>query len=180
MGYTAFAESVVEDAALAWLEALGYSIRHGPDIAVSGRLAERADPDYKDVVLEQRLRQAVARLNPDLPLDAQADAVRRVTSIPALTLIERNRAVHRLLVDGVAVELRRPDGSIGGAIARLLDFTDPDANDWMAANQFTVVEAGHERRPDIVLFVNGLPLGVIELRRERVDVGAPGAARGRL
>ncbi len=159
-----FAESVVEEAALAWLEALGYAVLHGPDIAVCELGAERSDPNYRDVMLENRLRQALVRLNPDLPPEALEDAYRKLTRSDAPTLIERNRAVHRMLVDGVTVEYRRKDGSIAGAQARMLDFDKPDNNDWLAVNQFTVCEGQHNRRPDVVLFVNGLPMAVIELK----------------
>ena len=100
-------------------------------------------------------------------------AHRKLIKIDAPSLIERNRALHRMLVDGVTVEYRRNDGSIAGAQARLIDFDDPDNNDWLAVNQFTVVEGQHTRRPDVVLLVNGLPLAVIELKNaadENADV----------
>ena len=157
-------ESVVEDAALGWLEALGYQVLHGPDIAVSELAAERSDPSYRDVILERRLRQALVRLNPELPTDALEDAYRKLTRTDAATSIERNRAAHRMLVDGVNVEYRRKDGSIAGAQARVINFDVPENNDWLAVNQFTVSEGQHTRRPDVVLFVNGLPLAVIELK----------------
>jgi type I restriction enzyme R subunit len=159
-----FAESVVEDAALAWLAALGYTVKHGPDIAAGEPFAERTDPGYRDVVLEGRLRQALARLNPELPAEALEDAFRKLTRLSAPSLLERNRAAHRMLVDGVTVEYRRKDGSIAGDQARLIDFDDPENNDWLAVNQFTVAEGQHTRRPDVVLFGNGLPLAVIELK----------------
>jgi type I restriction enzyme R subunit len=159
-----FSESVVEDAALAWLEGLGYSILHGPDIAVGEPAAERTDPNYRDVLLEGRLKGALARLNPGLPPEALEDAYRKITRIDAPSLLERNRAVYRLMVDGITVEYRRKDGSIAGGQARVIDFDNPDADDWLAVNQFTVSEGQHTRRPDVVLFVNGLPLGVIELK----------------
>ncbi len=161
---TSFTESVVEDAALAWLESLGYSVLHGPEIAAGMTGAERGDPGYRDVILEGRLRQALARLNPALPAEALEDAFRKLTRSDAPSLIERNRAAHRMLVDGVTVEYRRKDGSIAGAQARVIDFDAPDGNDWLAVNQFTVAEGQHTRRPDMVLFVNGLPLAVIELK----------------
>ncbi|QPD04232.1 MAG: putative type I restriction enzyme HindVIIP R protein [Candidatus Nitrospira kreftii] len=159
-----FAESVVEDAALGWLEALGYQVLHGPDIAVGELAAERSDPSYRDVILERRLRKALVRLNPDLPAEALEDAFRKLTRTDAATLLERNRAIHRMLVDGVTVEYRRKDGSIAGAQALVLDYQTPDKNDWLAVNQFTVSEGHHTRRPDVGLFVNGLPLAVIELK----------------
>ena len=157
-------ESVVEDAALAWLAGLGYTVLHGPDIAVGMPGAERSDPTYRDVVLDGRLRQALDRLNRDLPADALEDAFRKLTRTDAPSLVERNRAVHRMLVDGVTVEYRRKDGSIAGAQAKVIDFDTPDNNDWLAVNQFTVADGQHTRRPDVVLFVNGLPLAVIELK----------------
>jgi len=159
-----FTESVVEEAALAWFESLGYAVLHGPDIATSEPASERSDPNYRDVILEQRLRQALVRLNPDLPPDALEYAYRQLTRADAPSLMERNRAVHRMLVDGVTVEFKRPDGSIAGAQAQVIDFLHPDNNDWLAVNQFTVSENKHVRRPDVVLFVNGLPLAVLELK----------------
>jgi len=157
-------ESVVEDAALDWLEGLGYAVLHGPDIAAGEPGAERSDPNYRDIVLQARLRQALVRINPGLPSEAHEDAFRKLTRTDAPSLVERSRAVHRMLVDGVAVEYRRADGSIAGAQAQVIDFDTPGNNDWLAVNQFTVVEGRHTRRPDVVLFVNGLPLAVIELK----------------
>ncbi|MGH8613121.1 MAG: type I restriction endonuclease, partial [Gammaproteobacteria bacterium] len=159
-----FTESIVEDATLAWLEGLGYAVLYGPDIAAGELGAERSDDNYREVVLERRLRQALVRLNPDLPPEALEDAYRKLTRTDAPSLVERNRAVHRMLVDGVTVEYRRTDSSIAGGQAVVLDFDTPDNNDWLAVNQFTVAEGQHMRRPDVVLFLNGLPLAVIELK----------------
>jgi type I restriction enzyme, R subunit len=159
-----FSESVVEAAARAWLEALGYEIKHGPDIAAGEADAERRDPGYRDVVLEQRLRNALAQLNPELPAEALEDAFRKLTSVDAPSLLERNRATHRMLIDGVTVEYRRADGSIAGAQARVIDFDTTENNDWLAVNQFTVSEGQRTRRPDVVMFVNGLSVAVIELK----------------
>ena len=155
-------ESVIEQAALAWLESLGWRIVHGPEIAPDTPRAERTD--YGQVVLEQRLRDSVARLNPDFPAETLDDAFRKLAHPEGPTLEIRNRAFHRILVDGVTVEYRASEGAVRGAQARVIDFDDPTNNDWLAVNQLTVVENKHERRPDIVLFVNGLPLGVIELK----------------
>ena len=157
-----FTESVVEDAALGWLVDLGWAVSHGPDIGPDTPGAARLD--YGQVMLKQRLSNFLARFNPHLPAEALDDALRRLAHPEGPTLETRNRAFHRLLVDGVTVEYREPDGAIRGAQARVVDFDDPASNDWLAVNQFTVVENKHERRPDIVLFVNGLPLGVIELK----------------
>ena len=155
-------ESTVEALALDCLAPLGWAVVQGPDIAPDTSAAERAG--YGVVVLAQRLRLSLARLNPDLPDDAIDDAQRRLTRPSGATLEARNRALHRMLVAGVTVEHVDSDGRIRGAQVRVLDFSEPARNDWLAVNQFTVVENKHERRPDIVLFVNGLPLGVIELK----------------
>ena len=155
-------ESTVEAAALDWLASLGWTVLHGPDIAPDTPGAERAD--YGEVVLNGRLRSALARLNPDLPDDALDDALRRLTRPAGATLEARNRDFHRMLVTGVTVEYTDEDRRVRGGQIRVLAFGDPEGNDWLAVNQFTVVENRHERRPDIVLFVNGLPLAVIELK----------------
>jgi type I restriction enzyme R subunit len=164
MTHSSFSESVVEDATLAWLESLGYGVLSGPEIAVGEPGAERSDPNYRDVILDNRLEQALVRLNPVLPASAIEEAFRKLIRFDAPTLIAQNRVIHRMLVDGITVEYNRADGSIAGAQARVIDFDTPDNNDWLAVNQFTVSETQHTRRPDVVLFVNGLPLGVIELK----------------
>ena len=159
---TAFTESVVEEAAIAWLQAAGWQVAHGPGIAPDTPAAERAN--YGEVVLAGRLRGALARLNSGLPGEAIEDAFRKLTRPEGADLVTRNRAVHRLLVDGVTVEYRDRGGAIRGAQARVIDFDNPAGNDWLAVNQFSVVENKHSRRPDVVLFVNGLPLPVLDLK----------------
>ncbi len=158
----AFTESTIEQAALAWLENMGWKVGHGPEIAPDMPAAERAD--YSEVVLKQRLCDALGRLNPELPPEALEDAFRKLTRPEGADLIQRNRALHRLLVNGVTVEYRTADGVIRGAQVRVIDFDGPTNNDWLAVNQYAVVENKHSRRPDVVLFVNGLPLAVIELK----------------
>ena len=159
---TTLTEADVEAVALDWLAGVGWQVKHGRDIAPDAPSAERSD--YGQVVLEQRLRDALGELNPDLPADALEDALRRLTRPQGSTLEARNRAFHRMLVDGVTVEHRTPGGAVRGAQARVIDFDNPDRNDWLAVNQLTVTENRNTRRPDVVLFVNGLPLGVIELK----------------
>ncbi len=155
-------EADVEEAALIWLENLGWRVAHGPDISLNGDFPERGS--YEDVVLMLRLRDALDRLNPDLPASALDDAFRKLTRFEGATLETRNRHFHRLLVDGVTVEYRTADGGIRGAQAQVIDFDDSAENDWLAVNQFTVDEYDHRRRLDVALFVNGLPLGLIELK----------------
>ncbi|MDE2638398.1 MAG: type I restriction endonuclease subunit R [Chloroflexota bacterium] len=157
-----FTEAEVEQAALAWLGGLGWDVAHGPDIALNGDFPERGT--YEDVVLKLRLRDALDRLNPDLPAPALDDAFRKLTRPEGATLEARNRHFHRLLVDGVTVEYRDGNGGIRGAQIQVLDYENADNNDWLAVNQFTVVEQQKQRRADVVLFVNGLPLGLIELK----------------
>ncbi len=159
---TTLSESTVEAAALEWLATIGWRTAHGPDIAPDAPGAER--DNYGQVVLERRLRDALGRLNPSLPASALDDAFRKLSQPEGATLEARNRSFHRMLVNGVTVEYRSGDGNIRGEPARIIDFDDWDANDWLAVNQFTVTEDGNTRRPDVVLFVNGLPLG-----RHRVE-----------
>ncbi len=166
-----FAESDAEEAALGWLETLGYTVRHGPDIAFGVGGGERSDPGYHDTILQNRLHRALTRLNPGLPAAAVFDAYRKLLRVEAPNLLARNRALHRMLVDGVNVEYTRSDGSIAGAQAQVIDFERPEQNDWLTVNQFTVVEGQQSRRADIMIFVNGLPLGVIELKNP-ADEGA--------
>jgi len=160
-------ESVVEQAALAWFESLGYAVKAGPDIAPDGATPERGN--YAEVILHGRLRQALARLNPTLPVEALDDAFRRLTRPEGPTLEARNRAFHRMVIDGVTVEYRKPGGAIAGAQVRVLDFDEPERNDWLVVNQFTVAEQKHTRRPDVVVFVNGMPLGLIELKNAAAE-----------
>jgi type I restriction enzyme, R subunit len=162
MSTTTLSESDVEDAALTWFDQLGYAVLHGPLIAPGEPEAERTA--YQDVALETRLRDAIAALNPHIPADACEEAYRKAIRSDSPVLLGNNRTFHRMLVDGVEIEYRRADGTIAGDRVRLIDFEHPERNDFAAVNQFTVIEGQHNRRPDIVLFVNGLPLAVIELK----------------
>jgi len=155
-------ESVIEQAALDWLKALGWDIKDGLKIAPGEPEAERSG--FGQVLLESRLRGALARLNPLLPSEAIEDAYRKFSRPEGPTLEARNHATHRMLVDGVPVEYRHKDGRIAGAQVSVIDFKTPTSNDWLAVNQFAVIENKHNRRPDIVLFVNGIPLVLLELK----------------
>ncbi len=159
---TQFTESVVEQAALAWFEGLGYQILSGLEVAPDGPAAERQE--YRQVVLSRRLVEAVVRLNRDVPADVRDEAIRKVGRVEWASLLGQNRAFQRMLVNGVGAESRRSDGTIAGHQVRLVDFDQPGNNDWLVVNQFTVVEGRQQRRPDLVVFVNGLPLAVIELK----------------
>jgi type I restriction enzyme, R subunit len=156
-----FAESVVEDAALEWFEALGYAITGGPSLAPGEPGEERG---YSDVVLEGRLRDALARLNPAVSREGLEDAFRKLTRISSPQPVDANREFHYYLVNGLTVESLRADGTIAHDPVRLVDFDAPDKNDWLVVNQFTITEARHNRRPDVVVFLNGLPVAVLELK----------------
>jgi type I restriction enzyme, R subunit len=155
-------ESIVEEAALEWFGELGYAVGHGPHLAPGEPAAER--DSFGEVVLVGRLREAIRRLNLAIPEEAREEALRKVLRVGTPSLTQTNRAFHRMLRDGVPVEYPRADGSIAGDHVRLVDFGEANANDWLVVNQFTVIEGQHNRRPDIVVFVNGLPLGLIELK----------------
>ena len=159
---TTITEAEVEQVALDWLKGLGWQVAHGPDIAPDTPNAERTD--YGQVVLERRLRDAVATLSPALPASALDDAYRKLTRPEGSTLEARNRAFHRILVNGVEIEYRDSAGRVRGDQVRVIDFDNTANNDWLAVNQFTVTEDQNTRRPDVVLFVNGLPLGILELK----------------
>ena len=155
-------ESVVEQAALAWFESLGWRVARASELAPA---AEGERQSYAEAVLGMRARSALARLNPGLPAEALDEAFRKLMRPDGASLEARNRSIHRMLVDGVTVEYRGRDGSVRGTQATVIDFERSEANDWLVVNQFMVTGSSKQlRKPDIVLFVNGLPLGVIELK----------------
>ena len=156
------AESTVEAAALDWLADFHWESRYGPSIAPGEIAAER--DSYEEVVLSRRLADAIDHLNPMAPAAARAEALRTVIRLDAPTAIARNRLFHQLLVNGVEVEYAAGDGRIAGERIRVIDLDRPAANDWLAVNQFTILEAGETRRPDVILFVNGLPLVLLEVK----------------
>ncbi|WP_019562238.1 type I restriction endonuclease subunit R [Caldimonas manganoxidans] len=164
-------EADVESALLDQLAALGYGIAREEDIGPDGHRPERESHD--EVVLKKRFEDAVARLNPHLPAEARQDAVRRVMQSELPHLLEENRRLHRLLTEGVDVEYHADDGTLRAGKVRLIDFDEPANNDWLAVSQFVVIHGQNHRRPDVVVFVNGLQLSVIELK-------APGSAGAHL
>ena len=162
-------EADVEAAALDWFQELGYTVLTGPQLAPGEPAAERES--FSEVVLVGRLRQAIQRLNPAIPEEAREEALRKLLRLATPSLLQTNRAFHRLLREGVPVEYPRPDGSIAGDHVRLVDFAVVGDNDWLVVNQFSVSDGQHNRRPDLVVFLNGLPLGLIELKNA-ADEGA--------
>ncbi len=156
------AESDVEEATLELFKELGYKILNGPDISPEGEHQERNS--YSEVVLVERFENAIKYLNPKLTRDAIENVSRKVTKLEGHELVERNHTFHKYLTDGIDIEYRRPDGKVVGEHVVLFDFENPEKNEFLAVNQFTIIENGKERRPDILLFVNGLPLVIIELK----------------
>lgn len=160
---TGITEGVVEEACLEYFRALGYHTLYGPEIGPGGCAQERGTWD--EVILLGRLRDAVIRLNPELSRDSVDAVVSRVLRVESQNQLSENARLHQLVTQGVSVEYRADDGSVRHTLAWLVDFSDPGNNDWVAVNQFTIVEkGGKNRRPDVVVFVNGLPLGLIELK----------------
>jgi len=157
-----FSESTVELAAIDYFRELGYSYLHGEVIAPDGPAPERAG--WSDVILERRLRAALTRINPHLPIEAYEQAARRALVSSEPGLFQSNRAFHKALAGGVDVEYSTPDGRIKGDKCWLVDFDNPVRNDWLVVNQMTVVEGQTKRRPDIVVFINGIPLALFELK----------------
>lgn len=154
-------EDQLEQETLSWLAEVGYTPIYGIDIAVDGISPERSN--YVQVVLVERLRKAIHKLNPSIPLVAREDALRQALNLDTPVLLAANRHFHRLLVNGVPVQYQK-DGETRGDFVRLVDFTDVAANEWLAINQFSIKGAKYTRRPDIILFINGLPLVLLELK----------------
>lgn len=164
-------EAAVEQALLDQLRALDYRIEREENTGPDGRRPERESHD--EVVLKKRFEDAVTRLNPGLPMEARQDAIRKVTQSELPSLLEENRRLHKLITEGVDVEYYADDGTLTAGKVALIDFEHPELNDWLAVSQFVVINGQNNRRPDVVVFVNGLPLGVIELK-------APGSAGAHL
>ncbi|ATV16454.1 DEAD/DEAH box helicase [Pseudomonas avellanae] len=164
-------EDQLEQEALGWLAEVGYSNVYGPTIAYDGENPER--DNYRQVILVERLRSAMAKLNPEVPLAAREDALKQVLELGLPVQLSANRLFHRLLVSGVPVQYQK-DGETRGDFVRLIDWAEVKANDWLAINQFSIQGPKHTRRPDIILFVNGLPLVLLELKNPadlKADLG---------
>ncbi|MDT6962255.1 type I restriction endonuclease subunit R [Cupriavidus sp. SZY C1] len=154
-------EDQLEQETLGWLSEVGYTRLFGPDLAPDGATPERAD--YRQVLLVERLRSAIARLNLGIPLAAREHALQQVQDLGIPALLSANRRFHQLLVGGVPVAYQK-DGETRGDFVRLVDWANPVANEWVAVNQFAIKGPHHTRRPDLMLFVNGMPLVLLELK----------------
>ncbi len=171
MPRSSFFESHLEQATLEWFEELGYEIVFAPDIAPDGEYPERED--YQDVILNERLREALTRINPKLRDDAIEDALRQIVIPQSPSLIMNNKSFQKMITDGIDVQVKQPDSSYRTEKVYVYDFHKPLNNEFMVCSQFTVIEHGVEKRPDVVVFVNGIPLVVIELKNaadENVDI----------
>lgn len=160
-------ELAVEGLLLDAFTRLGYEHQSDKRIGPDGDCTERTS--HSELLLLGRLRAAVARLNPDLPEYVQEEAIRKLAITELPNLVEENRRLHRALVEGIPIEYRNDEGRTLYPTVRLLDFDNPDNNDWLVVDQFTVVEGDHHRRPDVVVFINGLPLAVIEMKNPSAE-----------
>jgi len=158
---TRITEHSIEEFAIELLDKLGYEYIYAPNIAPDGETPERET--YEQVLLVERLQNAVKRINKSIPADAQAEAIKEIQRISSPELLANNEAFHRLLTEGIPVS-KRVDCDDRGDLVWLIDFKNPYNNDFVVANQFTVVENNNNKRPDVILFVNGIPLVVIELK----------------
>lgn len=160
-------ESTLELATLDWLKELDYEIGFGPDMAFDGIKPEReAKANYSDIVLVERLKAAIARINQGVPAEAQKDALDKIIAVPWVkpNLIEVNEIFHNILVNGVDVSYQTKDGATRHDKVKVIDTENLDNNNFLAVNQFTIIENNHNRRPDVIIFVNGLPLAIFELK----------------
>jgi len=171
-------EDDIEKILLEQFTELGYANLPDSVIGPDGTVPERVS--HSDVILRGRLSDAVARLNPDIPAEAREDAIKRIIGDESPHLVEENRRLHRAMINGLDVEFHAPDGTIRGDKLWLVDFDNPDNNDWLVVDQLVVIEAGHNRRPDVVVFVNGLPLAVIELKNPGTEAANLRAAYNQL
>ena len=154
-------ESELEETALDWFSSLDWQTAFGPDISPDGTACERAN--HGQVILVGRLRTALGNINPTIPADVIEEAIRKITLIESPSLIENNRRFHRMLTDGITVSCMEEGREVYKTVW-LLDLEDLENNDWLVVNQFTVIEERRNRRADVVIFVNGLPLAVVELK----------------
>jgi type I restriction enzyme R subunit len=163
-------EDQLETEALGWLQEVGYQYVNGYAIAPDGEMPERSN--YLQPLLIERVRSAINRLNPSIPQVTREDALKQVMDLGNPALLSANRHFHDMLVNGVPVQYQK-DGETRGDFVRLVDFVDVPANEWLAVNQYTLKGPKHTRRPDIILFVNGLPLVLLELKNpadENADI----------
>jgi len=154
-------EDQLEQEALGWLASVGYTPLNARDLDHLDPRLERSST--REVVLVAELRAAIDRLNPNVPAAAGEDALKQVLDVVGPALLTANKAFHKLLVNGVPVQYQK-DGDTRGDFVRLMDWHKPEANTWLAVQQFTIKGPRHTRRPDIVLFINGLPLVLVELK----------------
>ena len=166
-------ESDIESLAIEKLQDLGYQYLYGPDVAPDSDHPERRS--FEEVLLLGRVQKAIDRINPSIPPDAREDALKQLQRLNSPELIANNEAFHRMLTEGITVSYRK-DGVERGDRVWLIDFANPVKNEFLVVNQFTVIENGVNKRPDIILFVNGLPLVVIELKNPADENATVGSA----
>jgi len=171
-------EAQIEQILLEQLQTLGYT--HWTDAIANPDGSQPERESYADTILTQRLRDALDRLNPTIPAAARDDAFKKIIATEKPNLIEENRRLHQALIEGIDVEFYAEDGTIRGDKVYAIDFANPNANDWLVLNQFTVIENSYNRRPDVVVFINGLPISVIEIKNPGTETATLAAAYNQL
>src|SRR5690606_28654427 len=165
-----FIEYHLEQAVMEWFQDLGYQTIYGPDISPGGSFSERES--FGDVVLYDRLHSALKRVNRQYPDKVIDDLVKKITRHQSMSITQNNVAFFKMITDGIDVEIRKKDGNVKTEKAYIFDLTDIDNNEFLAVNQYTIIENGKERRPDVVVFINGIPLAIIELKNaSNEDIG---------
>lgn len=165
-----FIEYHLEQAVMEWFQDLGYQTIYGPDISPGGSFSERES--FGDVVLYDRLHSALKRVNRQYPDKVIDDLVKKITRHQSMSITQNNVAFFKMITDGIDVEIRTKDGNVKTEKAYIFDLTDIDNNEFLAVNQYTIIENGKERRPDVVVFINGIPLAIIELKNaSNEDIG---------
>lgn len=154
-------EENIEQFVIMEFSKLGYQSINGKDISPDGSMPER---EYNEVVLKNRLQEAISKFNKNIPYEAQDEALRKVLRSDSPNLLQNNYTFHKYLTEGVEIEYRKGDRIVGDRVW-LIDYENPSNNEFLVVNQFTVIEGNTNKRPDVILFVNGLPLVVIELKK---------------
>jgi len=154
-------ENTIEELAIELLKNLGYQYIYAPDIACDSKQPERNS--YEDILLTERIQNAIRKINPKIPIDSQAEALKEIQRINSPELLDSNETFHKMLTYGINVSYQK-DGHQRGDLVWLIDFENPQNNEFIVVNQFSIIENGNNKRPDIILFVNGLPLVVMELK----------------
>ena len=154
-------ENIIEESAIEALKSHGWEYANGKEISPEGLFCEREN--FSQIILTDRLRNAIVKLNPQIPADAQEAAVQKILRISSPDLLHNNEEFHRLLIEKVKIPYQQNGYERSHEVA-LIDFENPGHNQFLVVNQYTIIENNQNKRPDVLLFINGIPLVVIELK----------------